>query len=174
MIACKKCEVSKDQSEFYVYNKKTGARRGECNSCRSDRVKTWAAENVERVRATKRQWARDNRQKNLEYSRVYRKTKKGYLSTTYTNMDGRVKGRSKPWLYKGLPICGRTEFIKWSINDRMFNMLFDAWERSGYDTKLSPSIDRLDSNGGYTFGNMSWITHSENSQRGAFSRWGFE
>jgi hypothetical protein len=55
----------------------------------------------------------------------------------------------------------------------MFNMLFEEWERSGYDTKLTPSIDRLDSGHGYTFDNMGWITHSENSTRGCLSRWGY-
>ena len=174
MIVCIECEKSKDESEFQVYNKETGARRRQCRKCRADKARVWNANNVDKVRFAKTKWARENKQQILDYSRKYRKTKRGYLSKTYTNMDGRVKGRSKPWLYKGLPICGRHDFIDWSINDRMFNMLFEEWERSGYDLKLAPSIDRLDSNGGYTFGNISWITQSENSQRGAFSRWGFE
>jgi hypothetical protein len=174
MKVCKGCEVSKEESEFDVYNKETGARRLQCRKCRADKATVWKSNNLDKVRANGRKWASNNKDHTLEYSRRYRKTKRGYLSKTYTNMDSRVKGRNKPWLYKGLPICDRVDFIEWSTDDRMFNSLFDEWERSGYELKLAPSIDRLDPNGGYTFGNMGWITQSENSQRGSFSRWGYE
>jgi len=173
-MECIKCKEEKDECEFLVYNKKTGARRNQCKGCRSKAHKQWVSENIDKVRESKRKYAAANRDKATIYARHYRKTKRGFLCSTFTNMTGRVQGKNKPWLYKGLPICDRHEFIEWSINDRMFNSLFQDWERSGYELKKCPSIDRLDSNGGYTFGNMGWITQSENSQRGAFSRWGFE
>lgn len=174
MRTCTVCAHEKDESEFSVYNKETGARRSQCKECRRAQNKEWSNNNKEKVRLSKKLWARENRHKVYQYQKHYLKTKRGFVGGTYTNMDGRVKGRNKPWIYKGLDICSRAEFIEWSTKDRMFNMLFDEWERSGYEMKLTPSIDRINSNKGYTFDNMSWITHSENSQRGAFSRWGWE
>ena len=174
MRCCKKCSKIKDVDEFQLTDKVTGSRRHVCKDCRREKHREWCNNNKDRVKEHSKKYSRNNRGKVLAYSRKYRKTKRGFLSTTFTNMSSRVQGKSKPWLYKGLPICDRYDFIDWSIKDRMFNMLFDEWERSGYDMKLTPSIDRIDSNNGYIFSNMSWITHSENSQRGAFSRWGFE
>jgi len=174
MRTCKRCNTSKDVDEFQLTNKETGSRRHVCKSCKRNYHKTWCDNNKDKVKKHSRDYSIKNKGKLMEYTRYYRKTKRGFLGNTFTNMSSRVQGKNKPWLYKGLPICDRYDFIDWSINDRMFNMLFDDWERSGYDMKLTPSIDRLDSNHGYVFKNMSWITHSENSQRGAFSRWGFE
>jgi len=174
MRVCKKCGLSKDVNEFQITNKETGARRHVCKDCRTEQQNEWVSNNPDRVKLNKYRWAKENKEKVRSYRTHYLKTKRGFIGSTYTNMDSRVKGRNKPWLYKGLDICDRMEFVEWTMNDRMFNILFDTWERSGYDMKLTPSIDRINSSRGYTFDNMGWITHSENSQRGAFSRWGFE
>ena len=64
----------------------------------------------------------------------------------------------------------RDLFYEWSINNEHFNELYDNWVKSEYDRKLSPSIDRINSNDGYTLNNIRWITHSENSKLGSISR----
>ena len=173
MRKCTICAQEKDESEFDVYNKKTGARRHQCRDCRAEQAKMWVDNNADKVKANKKNWADNNKDKTKEYRKYYRKTKRGFVGNTFSNMMSRVQGKNKPWLYKGLPICERADFVKWTLEDRMFNMLFDEWERAGYDMKLTPSIDRLDSLHGYTFDNMGWITHSENSTRGCLSRWGY-
>ena len=48
--------------------------------------------------------------------------------------------------------------------------MFDVYEKSDYDRRLCPTVDRIDSKKGYTMDNMQWLTHSENSRRGSFSR----
>ena len=35
---------------------------------------------------------------------------------------------------------------------------------------LAPTVDRIDPERGYSFGNMEWVTHSENSRRGGYWR----
>lgn len=42
----------------------------------------------------------------------------------------------------------------------------DSW----YDRKLAPTVDRVNSTLGYEVWNMEWVTHSENSRRGAVSK----
>jgi len=106
-----------------------------------------------------------------ESNRKYWKTINGKLMTTYNNMDRRVRGYTKPHIYKGLEICNRSDFYFWATLDNDFTELYEIWVESGYEKGLSPSIDRIDSSKGYTFDNMRWLTQSENSRNGAINRW---
>ena len=101
-------------------------------------------------------------------TKKYERTKKGKLVRTYRNMMSRVLGvlKTKTHLYLGLTILTREEFYNWSLQDEEFNLLYDNWVESGYNLKLSPSIDREDASKGYDLGNIRWVTHSENSRRG--------
>jgi len=100
----------------------------------------------------------------------YWKTKNGKLMMTYNNMSRRVRGYVKSHLYKGLDILSREDFYKFSNKSIHFDTLYNAWVISNYDRKLSPSIDRIDTSLGYINGNIQWITHSENSKKGAISK----
>jgi|GEM_PF-2485205 len=99
------------------------------------------------------------------YTRTYEKKPKGFLMRLYRNMESRVTGvqKTKFHLYRNLTILDREAFYKWALNNPDFYMLYADWFRSGFDQKLTPSIDRIDSRKGYIFSNMRWVTHSENS-----------
>ena len=104
-------------------------------------------------------------------NRKYWKTINGKLMVTYNNMSRRVRGYVKPEIYCGLMLLDRNEFYEWSKSNEDFNKLYNDWVDSGYERRLSPSIDRIDSCGGYVLDNTRWITHSENSRLGSISRW---
>jgi len=102
----------------------------------------------------------------------YEKTINGFLVRKYRNMLSRVSGvqRHKSHLYKDLKILSKENFYRWTKEKSLsFLPLFINWEKSGYDRKLCPTVDRIDSNKGYILDNMRWITHSENSRLGALS-----
>ena len=61
-------------------------------------------------------------------------------------------------------------FYEWALNNESFNSLFEDYEKSGYQRKLAPSVDRVNSRIGYELDNMEFITMSENSRRGSVSR----
>ena len=88
-------------------------------------------------------------------------------------MKSRIEGvqKLKSHLYEGKELMDKDTYYTWALGDNTFNSLFKAWEDSGYNRKLTPSTDRVDSSLGYTLDNVEWITHSENSRRGAVSRW---
>lgn len=112
---------------------------------------------------------RERRKKNNnKNTKKYEKTKKGFLVRCYRNMLSRVSGvtKKKNHLYLGLPILDKNTFYEYSLNNNEFNKLFKDWEISNYNRKLTPSIDRLDTNNGYTLDNIQWITFSENCSRG--------
>lgn len=113
------------------------------------------------------------RKTNFEACKRYEKTKKGFLMRAYRNMKSRVEGIQwkKAHLYEGMELLPKEEFYEWSLSNPDFHELFETWEKSGYNRKLTPSIDRINSQFGYFKLNMQWITHSENSRRGSISQW---
>lgn len=98
---------------------------------------------------------------------MYEKTKKGFLVRVYRNMLSRVTGvtKKKNHLYLGKCILDKDDFYKWSLLDRDFNVLYERWELSLFNGKLTPSINRINSDEGYSFPNIEWITFSENCKR---------
>lgn len=103
----------------------------------------------------------------------YWKTKKGFLVQKYHAMKNRTMGICSPrhrHLYEGLPLLPKEDFYDWSLNSPVFHDLFKDFQASGWDAKLCPSPDRLDSSKGYTLDNMEWVTHSENSRRANLNR----
>lgn len=65
--------------------------------------------------------------------------------------------------YKNMDICKKDDFVKKFINDKKFINLHELWLKSDCKYKLTPSIDRIDKNKGYTLNNIQFITHSENA-----------
>jgi hypothetical protein len=106
------------------------------------------------------------------YTKRYEKTVNGFLMRAHRNMRSRAFGiqAKKAHLYSHIvDVVGRSEFYEWAKSDSSFAQLWSQWVASGHDRKLTPSVDRVDSNGDYVLNNMQWITHSENSRRGGFS-----
>ncbi|MNU96646.1 hypothetical protein D3C71_866910 [compost metagenome] len=90
----------------------------------------------------------------------------------YRNMQSRVDGvqKAKHHLYQGKSILDREVFYDWALGSSEFYKLFGDYRESGFERKLSPSVDRIDSSLGYEISNMEWVTMSENSRRGCISR----
>ena len=57
------------------------------------------------------------------------------------------------------------------MNDETFTLLFEAWHEAGCPYRLVPSIDRINSTGGYMFGNLRFVTHSDNAKSGSRLYW---
>ena len=81
-------------------------------------------------------------------------------------MKRRVTGTSGShnrgdWL--GKPILPRDVFLTWAKNHSDFLSLYKQWLTNGFDRKLTPSVNRMNSHKGYVLGNMEWMTNSQNS-----------
>lgn len=112
-----------------------------------------------------------NKETNFTYFKIYEKTPNGFLMRMYHNMKSRINGiqKKKHHLYKEKYLLPKEDFYKWAKSNNKFFELFSNYEASGYDQKLAPSVDRIDSAKGYEITNMEWVTHSENSRRGSNS-----
>jgi hypothetical protein len=106
------------------------------------------------------------------HTKKYEKTHKGFIMRIYRNMLSRITGvqKAKYHLYSGKSILSKEEFREWALTHEVFLKLFEEYKESGFDRKLAPSVDRVDSDKGYEIPNMEWVTHSENSRRGSVSR----
>lgn len=95
---------------------------------------------------------------------------------SYRNMESRVTGvqHKKAHLYLGLEILNRDDFYEWAMSNEDFHQQFEEYEDSGYEMRLAPSVDRIDSSIGYTLSNMRWLPHWKNSQLGNYSRFNKE
>ena len=102
----------------------------------------------------------------------YEKTPKGFIMRLYRNMKSRVNGvqKLKYHLYKDLYLMPRDDFYDWALSNPKFTKLFSAYIDSGFERKLAPSVDRIDSSKGYSLDNIEFVTMSENSRRGSVSR----
>lgn len=152
MKTCYSCKIEKQSTEFHV------------NRNSKDGLKSWC---IPCERKLRRGYL--NRVGNGSYHK-YEKTHKGFLMRLFRNMQSRIYGiqAAKFHLYKGKTIgFTRHEFYDWALSNDDFYRLFDEYKKSGYDRKLAPSIDRIDSSRGYHFNNIEWVTHSENSRRGS-------
>lgn len=108
------------------------------------------------------------------YTKRYEKTEKGFLMRLYRNMKSRISGvqKTKYHLYFGKEIMSKENFYKWALASHDFRELFQRYRDSGFNRKLAPSVDRINSELGYTESNIEWVTMSENSRRGSISRHG--
>lgn len=96
------------------------------------------------------------------------KTLRGLVIKAYSGMKSRVEGRGPVagrHLYTGLGIMPKEEFVAWATADAVYRALHAAWVKSAYERKLSPSIDRIDTQRGYVRGNVQWLTLSDNSRK---------
>jgi len=147
--SCSRCSVLKEREDFP--KRHHGAC---CRQCVNEKQRIQRKENSNK------------------HSKAYEKAPSGYLMRTYRNMLSRTNGvlKSKAHLYFGLEIMSKEEFYSWSLKDEAFLSLFATYKESGWDFKNAPSIDRINTQKGYTRENSRWISHKENSRLGAISR----
>lgn len=150
---CTKCKEFKSWDMFCTGSGARG-KNTRCLACRNSDQRKQRAQNKNK------------------YTSKYEKTERGFLMRLYRNMKSRVSGiqKEKLHLYENRELIEKEDFYIWAIESQRFHTLFLNWAGSSYDRKLTPSVDRVDSSRGYTTDNMEWVTHSENSSRGARNR----
>jgi hypothetical protein len=148
---CYRCRTWKARELFHLDLRSSTGVQGMCKACRCRHDKERRSSAVARAITT-------------EQARQRRKTPRGYLCSQYTAMRARTMGYAEAF-YKGLPILPRLKFYTWALTETPFMELFAAYRASGWEYRLSPSVDRIDSTKGYTLDNIRFLTLSENCKR---------
>ena len=89
------------------------------------------------------------------------KTQKGKISQTYSKQKGASIKRGHP-----LPAYTKDELKEWLFSQELWFELYDDWVLSGFKKKLAPSIDRINDDLPYEFGNIQLMTWEENHKKG--------
>ena len=94
------------------------------------------------------------------YNLSINRSKKGLISILFTRQvtNSKLRGH-KP------PKYTRKEFTEWLDTSTVFVSLYNNWVQSGFNSKLAPSIDRLDDFKGYSFDNIQLITWEDNRRK---------
>lgn len=109
----------------------------------------------------------EQRRRQAAWSMKERRTLRGYLRDIFKHARQRVlKGRSRA---KRITFS-KDELFDFAINHSSYPRLHAEWVASGYQPRLSPSIDRIDSRGDYTLDNIQFITKHQNSIKGVGNR----
>lgn len=87
---------------------------------------------------------------------VYDKTKKGVIRVIYKTQKRHQKLRGH-----GEMPYSKKELATW-CNENGFDLYYEQWVESNYDTSLKPSVDRLDTFKGYSLDNIRLVTWGEN------------
>lgn len=149
MRICTKCKQEKDLDLFNRHIRCKFGRNPVCKEC------TTRQRNKDRDNGQVAKWAK-----------THRNTKEGYIHVQYTNMRRRVTGKQPgAEKYTGLPICSKEEYKTWVLGQDRFHLLWDEFVAQKKPTRLAPSVDRINTEGGYTLDNMQIITHSDNAKR---------
>lgn len=80
----------------------------------------------------------------------------GVLRTIYSTQKSNQKKRG----HGSLPYT-KKELSEW-MHDNGFVELYLKWKKSGFSSKLKPSVDRIDDSCGYSFCNIRLVTWGEN------------
>jgi len=69
--------------------------------------------------------------------------------------------------YKKLSLPEYTlgEFVEWGLNQSKYNEIHNNWVVSGYKKELSPSVDRIKNELGYSFNNIQLVTWKHNFKK---------
>ena len=101
----------------------------------------------------------------MEKVKLYYRTLNGLCDKINKEQESNRKKKNK-----SLPKYSRLELKNWIINNSKFKELFIIWEQSNYNKLLIPSIDRINPNIGYEFGNIQVLTWEENNNKGKYEK----
>jgi len=87
-------------------------------------------------------------------------SKKGLLSIIYNHQKASSHKRGHR-----LPEYTKVELTEWAMSQTVYHELFNEWRLSGWDSKLTPSIDRYNDYIHYCFSNIRLVTWKENNKK---------
>jgi hypothetical protein len=98
---------------------------------------------------------------NIAYQRSYRRSEYGLSRRMYWKIQERVtRGRGQ---YRNRELAFTLEEFLRFLPTTNFPVLFKNWKESGYQKRLTPTVDRIENSKGYSLDNIQIITSSENS-----------
>jgi hypothetical protein len=151
---CFKCHIEKSLGDFYVHKQMGDGHLNKCKSCAKLDVKTRSVLENEKIK---------------EYDKLrYRTNIERIKMHKYRGIVERCEGghKNRTYLVEGMKYLSIKQYLKWwEENKKDFEKCYKIWKKSGYKNKFAPSIDRIDSQKGYTAKNMQWLVFTDNCKK---------
>lgn len=94
----------------------------------------------------------------MSNSDKYRRSIKGLVSNLYGHQRANTRNH-------GQPIYTKEEFRDWILSQPHFNSMYNDWVDSDYSSRLTPSVDRIEEDKGYTLNNIQLMTWESNDRK---------
>lgn len=144
---CATCNKIKDITNFGNHKSSPDGVRRSCKSC-------------------EKKWCSSYRKKNkdilLKKKMEFRRTLNGIAGDIYSSQRQNSIRRGHPY-----PNYTLNELREWMRNQPIWDVMYENYVKSGYDTMLKPSGDRLDDELPYTFDNLQLLTRREHFDKTA-------
>lgn len=155
---CFKCNLVKPLEDFYKHPQMPDGRVNKCKDCNKIENKI----NWNKNREEKREYDFYRHRHSIQriFNHKYSMIKTRCLKL---RKDGRVYGS-----VFGKKFLSKEEWLKWCYDEKNYKNfinLYNEWVKSGFERKLTPSIDRINNKLSYTTKNMQWLTQSQNSSK---------
>jgi hypothetical protein len=85
-----------------------------------------------------------------------------FIMGMYLRLETRKTSKKFGGKYNSLDVCKRNEFYKYAENNAELSLLFEEWIKNNREYKLTPTVDRFDSELGYTIDNIQFMALSDN------------
>lgn len=145
-----------------------------CPECSGDFVQARRDQKYCAPSCRTRFWMKNNKKKRRRYmigwQKEYRRTPYGFIGNIVDRQHGKSKDRGWP-----LPQWTAEELYVHAMKNEKFLRLFSDWIKSGYQKKLSPSVDRIDFEKYYSWDNIQFVTTEYNCYvKGRFEHRGYK
>ena len=87
----------------------------------------------------------------------YKHSIDGFIANSYSKQKYFSKTRNH-----ALPTYTKAQYSEWLLSQSLFYVLFNEWQEANFDSYKKPSIDRIDSNLGYSLENIRLVTWQDN------------
>lgn len=103
----------------------------------------------------------------------YKRSIKGLINSAYSGMKRRVLSKNyEHRFWFGKSILSKEEFIKLIILNKIKCLkLYIIWKNNNFDNNFTPSVDRKNSNIGYTKENITFLPTQENRYKAVLCRY---
>src|ERR1019366_3486233 len=156
MIICPQCNEPKSENDFYDRGDGSGKKKKRCKRCDNNAKHNYYLTNSDSVRRNAKRWYKANKTKRAAKAKEYNKTPKGRLVKL---MQG-AKNRAKKY-HHIFALDSHFLLELWnnqSAKCALTNIPFEFENNTIHDTNpFAPSIDRINSTGGYTKDNVRLV-----------------
>lgn len=167
---CFHCKIVAPASAFYREPKKRNPFKltARCKMCIKEGRDKYYKQNKNKICEQKKHYYKKHLERISAYRESYYYSIRGHSLNLWNAMNQRVKNKKS---YQSRKILfSKKAFLNWLRNNEEYQRAHILWGAAYYDTKFSPTIDRIDNKADYSFDNLQILRQQDNSRKAHLDR----